>query len=184
MNQGDAGAAIELPRNVEAEAALLGALMIENNLIVPVTELVDAQDFFEPMHGRIFSAILEQSAKGGAANPITLKPYLDQDPALLELGGMGYLARLTGSGGAVIGARDFASQINWLGKRRRIVLAMQATIERALDTSTYEPVESLVEDIDVAVTGALAHKDKASSMTIAAGFDRALDRLRRCPASR
>src|SRR3546814_6099266 len=55
------------------------------------------------------------------ANPVTLKPLLEQDPALKELGGVGYLAQLTGNGAALLGARDFATQIYDLALLRQLV---------------------------------------------------------------
>jgi replicative DNA helicase len=63
--------------NVEGEAGLLGAMMVANNLVDQIADTVCADDFFEPMHGRIFSAILKEHSFGRAANPVTLKPYFD-----------------------------------------------------------------------------------------------------------
>ncbi len=54
----DAPAEARLPRNVEAEAALLGALMIDNRIVEDVQMTLGAQHFFEPLHGRIYEAIL------------------------------------------------------------------------------------------------------------------------------
>ena len=103
MNNAAETGAPELPRNVEAEAALLGALMIDNRLAEDVQLKIKAEHFFEPMHGRIYDAIMKLLDRDMVANPVTLKPMLDQDPALRELGGAGYLAQLTGNGAALIG---------------------------------------------------------------------------------
>src|SRR3546814_1627779 len=99
-----------LPRNIEAEAALLGALMIDNRIAEDVQIRLRAEHFFEPVHGRIYEAILKLLDRNMVANPVTLKPLLDADESLKELGGPAYLAQLTGSGAALIGARDFATQ--------------------------------------------------------------------------
>src|SRR5438045_5212726 len=87
-----------LPQNVEAEAALLGALMIDNRLVEDVQLKLRAEHFFEPIHGRIFEAILKVVDRNMVANPVTLKPMFDGDEAMKELGGPAYLAQLTGSG--------------------------------------------------------------------------------------
>src|SRR5690348_17498378 len=94
-----------LPQNVEAEAALLGALMIDNRLVEDVQLKLRPDHFFEPLHGRIYEAILKMTDANRVANPVTLRPLFDSDENIKELGGPAYLAQLTGSGAAVIGDR-------------------------------------------------------------------------------
>lgn len=133
--------------NVEAEAALLGAMMQVNKLIDPCAEVLEAEDFHEPLHGRVFSSIVSLAAQGKVANPVTLKPYFETDEAMKEVGGPAYLAQLTGSGAAVIGALDFAAQVRELAQRRRIVEAAQAAIEAAGDCNTaLDDVAVLLDD--------------------------------------
>ncbi|WP_343346034.1 replicative DNA helicase [Sphingomicrobium sp. XHP0239] len=124
-----------LPANVEAEAALLGALMIDDRLVEDVQMRLREEHFFEPLHGRIYAAILRQNDKGLVANPVTLKPLFDQDEAMKEVGGPSYLAKLTGSGASVIGARDFAKQIYDLALLRALVGVGRDMVEGAMDTS-------------------------------------------------
>ncbi|WP_288935092.1 DnaB-like helicase C-terminal domain-containing protein [uncultured Sphingomonas sp.] len=123
-----------MPRNVEAEAALLGALMIDNRLIDTIDEL-SAAHFYEPLHGRIFDAIAAAHRDGAAANPVTLRPMFERDASIDELGGVRYLAELTSSGAALIGARQFAKQIVDLAKLRALADAGRAITEAALDTA-------------------------------------------------
>src|SRR3954463_11572689 len=87
-----------LPHNVEAEAALLGALMIDNRLAEDVQLKLRPDHFFEPAHGRIYEAILKLVDRNMIANPVTLRPMFEGDAELKELGGPAYLAKLTGSG--------------------------------------------------------------------------------------
>ena len=124
-----------LPQNVEAEAALLGALMIDNRLVEDVQLKLQAHHFFEPLHGRIYESILRMTDANRIANPVTLKPLFDADEAMKEVGGPAYLAQLTGSGAAVIGARDFAQQIYDLALLRALVGVGRELVEGALDTS-------------------------------------------------
>ncbi|MCL6698170.1 replicative DNA helicase [Sphingomonas sp. NSE70-1] len=132
-----------LPQNIEAEAALLGALMIDNRLVEDVQLRLKPHHFFEPLHGRIYEAILRMTDKNMVANPVTLKPIFDADEAMKEVGGPAYLAQLTGSGAAVIGARDFAAQIYDLALLRALVGVGRDMVESALDTS--EEVEPLAQ---------------------------------------
>jgi replicative DNA helicase len=124
-----------LPQNVEAEAALLGALMIDNRLVEDVQLKLRPDHFFEPLHGRIYESILRMTDANRVANPVTLKPIFDADEAMKEVGGPAYLAQLTGSGAAVIGARDFAQQIYDLALLRALVGVGRDLVEGALDTS-------------------------------------------------
>jgi replicative DNA helicase len=124
-----------LPANVEAEAALLGALMIDNRIVEDVQIRLKAHHFFEPLHGRIYDAVLRLNDKNMIANPVTLRPMFEGDEAMKEVGGPAYLAQLTGSGAAVIGARDFAAQIYDLALLRALVGVGREMVEGALDTS-------------------------------------------------
>src|SRR6476469_729857 len=124
-----------LPQNVEAEAALLGALMIDNRLVEDVQLKLKPLHFFEPLHGRIYEAILRLTDSNRIANPVTLKPLFEADDGMKEVGGPSYLAQLTGSGAAVIGARDFAGQIYDLALLRALVGVGRGLVEGALDTS-------------------------------------------------
>src|SRR6478752_9006105 len=124
-----------LPQNVEAEAALLGALMVDNRLVEDVQLKLQPHHFFEPLHGRIYEAILKLTDSNRVANPVTLRPLFEADESIKEVGGPAYLAQLTGSGAAVIGARDFAGQIYDLALLRALVGVGRELVEGALDTS-------------------------------------------------
>ena len=124
-----------LPQNVEAEAALLGALMIDNRLVEDIQLKLKTHHFFEPLHGRIYEAILKLTDSNRVANPVTLRPLFESDENIKEVGGVAYLAQLTGSGAAVIGARDFAGQIYDLALLRALIGVGRDLVEGALDTS-------------------------------------------------
>ena len=128
-------AAPVLPQNVEAEAALLGALMIDNRLVEDIQLKLKPHHFFEPLHGRIYEGILRLTDSNRVANPVTLKPLFEADDGMKEVGGPSYLAQLTGSGAAVIGARDFAGQIYDLALLRALIGVGRELVEGALDTS-------------------------------------------------
>jgi replicative DNA helicase len=141
----------QLPHNIEAEAALLGALMIDNRLAEDVQLKLRADHFFEAVHGRVYDAILLLLDRNMVASPVTLKPMFETDEAMKALGGPGYLAQLTGSGAALIGARDFASQIYDLALLRELVSVGREMTERALDTSEAETPKDQIEAAEVAL---------------------------------
>ncbi|WP_174285935.1 replicative DNA helicase [Sphingomonas bacterium] len=125
----------QLPRNVEAEAAMLGAMMIDNRLADDVIDRLEPAHFFEPLHGRVFAAIKTLRSNDMLATPVTLRPMFDADEGMKELGGPAYLAGLTGSGAGLIGARQFAQQIYDLAMLRALVSVGRTLVDRAMDTS-------------------------------------------------
>jgi replicative DNA helicase len=120
---------------VEAEAALLGALMLDNRLVEDVGLKLKPHHFHEELHGRIYDSILKLTDKNMVANPVTLRPMFEADEAMKQVGGAGYLASLTGSGATLIAARDFAQQIYDLALLRSLIGVGRDMVESALDTS-------------------------------------------------
>ncbi len=72
----------QLPRNIEAEAALLGAMMIDNRLADDLVDRLDPDHFFEPVHGRVFAANKNQRATDMLATPVTLRPMFEADEGM------------------------------------------------------------------------------------------------------
>ncbi|WP_422057343.1 replicative DNA helicase [Sphingomonas sp.] len=164
--------------NVEAEAALLGALMISNDWIDRIADQVRPEDFMEPLHGRIYAAILNTAATEQRANPVLLRPMFVDDPAMIQLGGPAYLAQLTGSGAALIGVRQFAAQIADMAKRRRVYDALQETIVSMQKADNLDvAVEALAETVDSALTAAMAKHGVTQGRSIAAAMDATLGRI-------
>ena len=126
---------VQLPRNVEAEAAMLGAMMIDNRLADDIVDKLEPAHFYEPVHGRVFAAIKTLRAQDMLATPVTLRPMFNADEGMKELGGPAYLATLTGSGAGLIGARQFAQQIYDLAMLRALVSVGRTLVDRAMDTS-------------------------------------------------
>ncbi len=112
--------------NIEAEQHLLGTLLAENSLFDTAADTLEPDDFSEPLHGRLYEAALGMVMAGKVASPVTLKPLFDGDPALDDLGGIGYLIELTAQAG-FSDARDLAKHLRDLSLRR----FMQGGLERA-----------------------------------------------------
>ncbi|MBC7987194.1 MAG: replicative DNA helicase [Sphingomonadaceae bacterium] len=151
VHQTDPAAPPALPHNIEAEAALLGALMIDNRLAIDIQLQLRPEHFHEPVHGRIYEAILRLADRDMIASPVTLRPLFEGDEALAELGGPGYLARLTESGAALIGARDFARQIYDLALLRELIGVGRDLVEKATDTSEDIDPEKQIEEAELAL---------------------------------
>lgn len=145
------GTAAALPQNIEAEAALLGAMMLDNRVAEDAMQKLRGDHFFEAVHGRIFEAIIKLVTKNMVANPVTLRPMFETDEAMKGLGGPAYLARLTGSGASLIGARDFAEQIYELAMLRALIGVGRELVDKAMDTSDEVNPRKQIEDAEVAL---------------------------------
>ena len=130
-----------LPANPEAEAAFLGAVLIDNRLLEELSVPVRPEHFFYPAHARIFERILVLIDRQMVVTPVTLKPYFEADAGLAEVGGTAYLAQLTADGQGLLAPRELAQQIYDLALLRELVSVGREMVEGALDTS--EDVEPL-----------------------------------------
>ena len=145
-------AMIDLPSNIELEAVTLGALMLSDMewFIEYCADRMSAASFYEPIHGRIFEAIQRQHALGKSASPVFLKSYFEGDEDLAPLGGVGYLARLTGDPSVgIIAPKACADDLVELANRRRIMLALREAYDGCADLSRDLP--ELVSTVDAAM---------------------------------
>ena len=135
-----------LPSNLEAEAAFLGAALIDNRTIEELTVPLRPEHFFEPVHNRIYGRIQQLLDRNAVVTPVTLKPYFEADEALKELGGAAYLARLTADGQGLLAPRELAQQIYDLALLRELVSVGRNLVNSALDTSeSVAPMEQVAQ---------------------------------------
>jgi replicative DNA helicase len=135
-----------LPHNIEAEQQLLGAILTNNDLYDRIASVVSAEHFHEPVHQRIFEVAAARIQKNALASPVTLKPFLEEDPGLAELGGPAYLARLAGAAISAFAARDYAQMIYDLAIRRELIGLGTEISAKARDVQVAsEPKDQIVE---------------------------------------
>src|SRR4051794_19707587 len=99
------------PHNMEAEQALLGAILVNNEAYYRVSDFLEASHFFEPIHQQLFDLGANLIRAGKLATPITLKTFLPSD---IDIGGLNasqYLARLAAEATTVINAADYGRTI-------------------------------------------------------------------------
>jgi replicative DNA helicase len=157
--------------NVDLEALLISSLMLDNRRVDIVADTLMPEDFAEPLFGRIYGRIVQLVSLGQQASPVTLRNDFIDDPGMEALGGPGFLAQLITSSGALgLMAREAATSLVDLAKRRRLqaeLLRLSAEIE----ASTEDPVESLVDAVDGAMTQALQRQETARSVSIERAWD-------------
>ena len=110
-----------LPHNLEAEQALLGALMFDNAIFERLSDRLRGQHFYEPFHQRLYDAIEDHIRQGMLAEPTILMERFKQDPAFAEFGGLRYLADLMDRAPLGANAPDYARVVYDLALRRDLI---------------------------------------------------------------
>ncbi len=120
------------PHNIEAEQALLGAILVNNDAFYRVSDFLLPDHFFEPIHQRIFELTASLIRAGKIATPITLKTFVGE----MDLGGLTasqYLARLAAEATTVINAGDYGRTIYELAIRRQLIGVGEDLVNVAYD---------------------------------------------------
>jgi len=118
---------------IEGEASLIGALLFDNKCIDRVADKLAAHDFFEPVHARIYDAIIREASLGRNVNALTLRPSFEADEGMKALGGVVYLARLSGFDGGMFAVDELAEQIADFAHRRRMRDGLMVAFEACAD---------------------------------------------------
>lgn len=172
--------------SIEAEQALLGAIMVSNELYHRVAGIVRPEMFSYSSHGEIYGAITSFILAGRSATAVTLKPFFHDNDGLKEVGGADYLASLEANVVAISGVRDYAECILDLWKRRCLVLLADdlATSVKSLD---YEKTaDKIGADISAKINSTIAGRstrysaatlidqyiNQGSSFVTSTGFNR------------
>lgn len=115
--------------NTEAEQALLGAILVNNDVHQRVAGIVAADDFADPVHARIFAVAAERIQQDMLATPVTLSAFFESDEGLKTLGGPAYLVRLAAAAISLFAARDYAEIIAGLSRKRQVAVALTEALE-------------------------------------------------------
>ncbi len=134
-----------LPQNYEAEQALLGALLANNQAFEKVSEFLKPQHFADPIHAKIYETLSKLINRGHVADVITLKNYFEQDGALKEVGGHKYLIKLADSASPLTNADYYAQYIYDKFLRRELIATGYDIVNNAntedIDSNALEQIE-------------------------------------------
>ncbi|MGE4351803.1 MAG: replicative DNA helicase [Bdellovibrionales bacterium] len=134
-----------MPHNLEAEQALLGSILVNNNVFEKVGEILNADHFYDPVHQRIYAAINTLIQRGQIADPKTLRGLFENDPALESVGGAQYLGDLASSIITVINAQDYAQLIHDLHLRRQLIMLGEDIVNDAHQQDLENPASKQIE---------------------------------------
>ena len=137
------------PSNLEAEQALLGSILVNNDIIDEVSTIVSSTVFYDPAHVKIYEVIESLNNKGMIANPITLKNFFEKDNMLNEVGGTEYLVKLTRFSGSAKQAIDYAKIIHEMYLRRELIQISDQLSADTLNANTQEQdAENIIESTE------------------------------------
>ena len=134
----------ELPNNIEAEQAVIGSILVSNDIFDEISTIISSINFYDPMHQKIFEAIESLVYKGMLANPITLKNYFEDEKDDLNV--PDYLVKITKFSTSVRQAVEYSKIIYDMFVRRELIKISEQTIDSAklneLDTNGQTIIEN------------------------------------------
>ena len=136
------------PHNIEAEQALLGAILVNNEAFYRVSDFLEPVHFFEPIHQQIYQLARDLIRAGKLATPVTLKTFLD---ASVDIGGMTvgqYLARLAAEATTIINAEDYGRTVYDLSVRRALIQVGEDMVNVAFDAPVDFSPRDQIEDAE------------------------------------
>jgi replicative DNA helicase len=136
------------PHNIEAEQALLGAVLVNNEAFYRVSDFLEPKHFLETIHQRIFELAGGLIRAGKLATPVTLKTFL---PAELDIAGLTvnqYLARLAAEATTIINAEDYGRTVYDLSIRRDLIAIGEDMVNLAYDAPVDATPQSHIEDAE------------------------------------
>jgi len=164
---------IELPNNIEAEQAVIGAILVSNEIFDEINTIISHTNFYDPIHQKIFNAIESLIYKGMLANPITLKNYFENEKDDLNI--PEYLVKITKFSTSSRQAIEYSKIIYDMFVRRELIKISENTIDNAKQNELHISGQNLIENsekllFDLAEKGSLSSSivkfDEAMKFTI------------------
>jgi replicative DNA helicase len=138
----------QAPHNIEAEQALLGAILVNNEAFYRVSDFLQPHHFFEPLHQKIYEITAGLIRAGKIATPVTLKTFLPPETDIVGLNPQQYLARLAAEATTVINAADYGRTIYDLSTRRDLIRIGEDLVNVAFDAPVDFAPSDQIEDAE------------------------------------
>jgi replicative DNA helicase len=135
------------PQNIEAEQALLGAILVNNEAFYRVSDFLLPEHFYEPIHREIYEVIAKIVRAGKTATPVTAKTFLP-DGLLADMTMPQYLARLAAEATTIINAADYGQTIYDLAIRRRLIEVGEEMVATAYNSEVEETAPKQIESAE------------------------------------
>ena len=139
---------LSVQQNFEAEQILLGAILMDTEIIERVEEFLLPEHFYELLHQKIYSTLQTLSKKGLNASPLTVKAMLEKDETFQELNGKSYLSQLTTKGMIVINVVGYAKIIYDLAMKRNLMILGRDISDSACNSNIDLAASELLESAE------------------------------------
>jgi hypothetical protein len=137
------------PYNLDAEQALLGAILINNEAMDRVSGFLDPEHFYDPLHQRIYEVLGKLIQAGKQATPITLRTFFESaEPIEPGLTVPQYLGRLAVNATTIINAAEYGRTIYDLATRRALIVIGEDMVNAAYDATVDQPPEHQIEEVE------------------------------------
>ncbi|MEJ2168103.1 MAG: DnaB-like helicase N-terminal domain-containing protein, partial [Desulfobacterales bacterium] len=121
------------PQNIEAEEAIISAILIDNDALLEVIETLAPGDFYRTAHQKIYAAIIDLFDKAEPVDLVTLANKLKEKGQLEEVGGASYLARLVDAVPLAVNALHYAKIVHDKASLRRLIEKSNAIVKRCFE---------------------------------------------------
>ncbi|MEZ5900852.1 MAG: replicative DNA helicase [Hyphomicrobium sp.] len=139
----------QAPHNLEAEQALLGAILVNNEALDRVSSFLTPAHFFDPLHARIFETLATLIHAGKLASPVTVKSFFENaEPIDANTSVPQYLGRLAANATTVINAAEYGRTIYDLATRRALIVIGEDMVNTAYDSGIDESPRSQIEEAE------------------------------------
>jgi len=138
----------QMPCNIEAEQAVIGSILVSNEIYDEVSIVIDSKKFFDPIHVKIYETIEQLIAKGLLANPITLKNFFENNEGLKELGGQEYLIKITKFSTAAKQAVDYANIVHEMHVRRELIKISESVLNESSTSDISISGEEIIQNTE------------------------------------
>jgi replicative DNA helicase len=165
----------EPPQNTEAEASLLGSILIDSDAIVKIADSIAASDFFDKRHERIYEAIMQLYEKRKAIDVLTLADQLKNNGYLDIVGGPAYLTELTNFVPTAAHVEQYADIVAQKAMRRRLITTSQDMAILGFDES--KALNELIEEAESRLFEVSQQHVKQSVVSLEAILAESFDRL-------
>ena len=153
----------QLPNNIEAEQAVIGSVLISNEIFDDISSIISEDNFYDPLHQKIYSAINNLIYKGMLANPITLKSYFENEKDDLNV--PEYLIKITKFATSSRQSIEYSKIIYDMYVRRELIKISENIIDNAKMSDLNISGQSIIEDSEKILYD-LAEKGSVSSSLI------------------
>jgi len=153
----------ELPNNIEAEQAVIGSILVTNEIFDDINTIISNVNFYDPMHQKIFNAIESMIYKGLLANPITLKNYFEKEKDEINI--PEYLVKITKFSTSARQAIEYSKIIYDMFVRRELIKISDQIIDDAKENDLNVSGQNIIENSEKLLYD-LAEKGTFSSSLI------------------